>query len=314
MPQDSQKSKNSSKSPDAAKNSQNSKNSQNQIVSKQKVAENIANLILKDWKITHDFKTHQNTHKNTQQNNHQNTTQNHKPLKAVFFDVDGTLSRDSLLIMFIHMLSLKNILPTNQAKKIQQAKKAFVQREWEYDEYAQLIIDTVNTIHGLDYDTFTHILNMMFDEFGTKYYVITYILLKKLQDLGYKLIAVSGAPDFTLPEFFKRINLKVDHIFATKFIFENNVFVADDVTVVRGKGQFIKEQAQKLKIDLNQSIALGDTSSDISMFEAIKYPLAINPNYELATYCKQNNVPFVIERKNLVLYVKPSKENNVVIY
>jgi len=235
---------------------------------------------------------------------------NQRPI--VFFDVDGTLSRGNLLLMFMHTLSLKNVLPPKKAKKLLRAQREFKNRRWRFDTYEQAVIDSVEELAGLPKWLFDHIADVMLDEFGATYYVITMTLLKKLQELGFRLYAVTGAPNFILPKYFDRIGLEVDGIFATDFIFEDNVFSGRvNIDILQDKGGFISAKQEDLNFDIKQSVFLGDTEGDISLMEVVGMPLGINPNQVLVKFCKENGIPFVVERKNLILLVDPKTDRVV---
>ena len=151
---------------------------------------------------------------------------------------------------------------------------------------------------------------LSFQEFGATYYVFTYKLLKILENLGYTLIAVSGSPDIVIEEYFKSIKIKPKYIWSTKFIFKDGIFTGEvDASVVADKGKYVLKKAKQYGIDLQQSIAIGDSGDDISLFRVVGRKAGINPNLELANFCIKEKVPIVIERKNFIVFLAEDKYN-----
>lgn len=228
-----------------------------------------------------------------------------KKKHAVFFDVDGTLSRQDNFASFIRFLALNRIVPSKHAHKIIKAHKNYRMRRWRFKTFIKHVIDTNKLLKGLPYWLLKRMLDLTFEEFGASYYIFTYTLLKKLQAQNFLLIAVSGSPDFILKNFFKIINLRVDYIWSTKYIFKKGLFTGEvDTSVISNKGAFVLNASEGLNIDLSTSIAMGDTGDDISLFSVVKNKVAINPNLELATYCKKHNIPMVVERKDVIAVIR----------
>ena len=66
----------------------------------------------------------------------------------------------------------------------------------------------------------------------------------------------------------------------------------------------IQRSAEKYNIDLSQSYAYGDTTGDLTMFNAVKTPFAINPTKELLTKLMENEelkekINVIVERKDV---------------
>ncbi len=220
---------------------------------------------------------------------------------AVFFDVDGTLSRDDGLELLISSLVKKNFLP----KKVGTFDYDLLRRSWKnrevsFNDYLKIVINQVQHIKNLSKDVLEEIVDEIQAESGN-YYLFTWLLLMRLKAMGYKLIAISGSPDFFLCKFLKKAGIFVDEMNSTKYIFENGLFTGKiDLTIIEDKGAFILKKYKK-KFDFSRCVALGDTLNDVKMLEKVGNAITINPTYELAKIAQKRKWPVAIERKDLIL-------------
>lgn len=220
---------------------------------------------------------------------------------AVFFDVDGTLSRDDGLELLISSLVKRDLLPKKIGKfDYNLMRSSYKNRDLAFNDYLKIVIDQIKHIKDLPKTTLDKIVDDLQSESGN-YYLFTWLLLMRLKAMGYKLITVSGSPDFLLYKFLKKAGIFVDEMNSTKYIFEKGLFTGKiDLTVIKDKGSFLLKNYEK-KFDLSKCIALGDTLNDVKMLEKVGKVITINPTYELAKIAKKRKWPIVIERKDLVL-------------
>jgi len=222
--------------------------------------------------------------------------------RAVFFDVDGTLCRDDSLEMLINATRQKGLLKegSRQLKTYDLARDAWKNRDMAFDDYIKLAIAEIRNLRGIPRRTLEETVDEIMLESG-RYYLFTWLLLLRLKTMGYKLIAISGAPDFMLPKFLKKAGVFVDEIHGTKYFFEDDKFTGEiDFSVIADKGEFIRSTYGE-KFDLEKCLVLGDTVNDSKMFEMVGRGVAINPTYEFAEIAQEKKWPIAVERKNLVL-------------
>ncbi len=134
--------------------------------------------------------------------NWQLPTPSNNQKQAVFFDVDGTLSRQDNFATFIRFLALNKIIPSDHAHRIIKAHKNYRIRRWRFKTFIKHVVTANKLLAGLPHWLLQRMLSLTFEEFGATYYIFTYNLLKELQRKGFLLIAVSGSPDFILKYFF----------------------------------------------------------------------------------------------------------------
>lgn len=227
-----------------------------------------------------------------------------KPVKnnvAVFFDIDGTVSRNDNLELLITEITKRDLLPCDKEAVVERARKLWKSRELDFKEYLKTVIDILPDLKFFSQDILNKISQDIINGQGGNFYLFPWMLLIRLKNLGYKLIAISGAPSFMAEKYLDKIGLFPWKIHSLKWIFKDNIFTGKiDLSILKDKGKFLeKEYANSL--DLTQCIALGDTASDISMLQKVGKAIAINPTYELAKKAIKQKWTILLERKDLVV-------------
>ena len=230
---------------------------------------------------------------------------------AAFFDIDGTLHRDSLMIEhFKKLIKFEVINDKYWYDQLKHTYEKWVKRKGEYDNYlleaAQIYIDSLKGVKReiIDY-TSDRVINLKFD----KVYRYTRAMIKWHVDMGHTVIFISGSPDFLVEKMSKMYDA-TDYI-GTKYIFEDGVFSGKIEPMWESKdknvaiGKFIK----KYDIDLSQCYAYGDTNGDLSMLKKVKHPVAINPTHELVYKIKSEpelseKISIIVERKDVIYNLK----------
>ncbi|MDY3006252.1 HAD-IB family hydrolase [Anaerococcus sp. AGMB00486] len=204
--------------------------------------------------------------------------------KAAFFDIDGTLFRNSLLIEHFYLLTKNNIID-NKAwyEYIKPLYQKYQDRKGSYEDYLDKasILYQKNLI-GLDKSTIDKYAKIAIDINKSKIYRITKNAIKYHKENGYKVFVISGSPDFLVKEFAKLYG--ADHTIATKYIFDEDKKFTGEIYPMwdsKNKEKSIDFLKDKYDIDLNNSHAYGDTNGDFSMFVKVGFAHAINPSYEL---------------------------------
>jgi phosphoserine phosphatase len=96
---------------------------------------------------------------------------------------------------------------------------------------------------------------------------------------------------------------------------ENNNFTGEIIRMwdSENKQKTIDEFVDKYGVDLDLSYSYGDTTGDLSMFNMVGNPIAINPNRDLLMSIKKNEellskIVVVVERKDLIYKLNPDVE------
>ncbi|MBU0981653.1 HAD-IB family phosphatase [Patescibacteria group bacterium] len=220
---------------------------------------------------------------------------------AVFFDIDGTVSRNDNLEMLITEITDRDLLPEDKECIVEKARMLWKNRDLDFEDYLKEVIEILPSLKLFSEDILEKIAEDVVSGRGGHYHLFPWMLLLRLKMMGYKLIAVSGAPSFMAKKYLSKIGLFPWALHSSEWIFDDGVFTGEiDLTILKNKGDFI-EKTYKDVFDLSNCIALGDTASDIPMLEKVGKAIAINPTFALAQKAEKEKWTVLLERKDLVI-------------
>lgn len=183
--------------------------------------------------------------------------------KAVFIDVDGTLTDDTSGWEKVH---LRFDLEDEMNRNIDR----FFSGQIDYDEWA---LEDVSMWKGKSYREFQEALK---DPILREGAIEGVNLLKKA---GFDVILVSGGLD----EMVKHVatSVSADQYYSNDIGHTNGVLNGTvTIKVGNSKSDVIKEIAKKYHYDLEKCGAIGDNVNDIGMFNLVAYAVAINAEKE----------------------------------
>jgi HAD superfamily hydrolase (TIGR01490 family) len=227
---------------------------------------------------------------------------------AAFFDIDGTLYRDSLMIEHFKKLLKYDILDealwhTNVKHTYMNWKK----RRGNYDDYLlELAKIYTESLKGLEKSKMDFVTDQVVKLKGDKVYMYTRDKIKQHKKQGHLVFFISGSPDYLVSKMAELY--KITDSIGTKYYVDENGYYTGEVGAMWDSGskkKAIKCFATEYDIDLNQSYSYGDTNGDISMFRMTGHPVAINPTRELINQLKidpelASRVKIRVERKDVV--------------
>ena len=204
--------------------------------------------------------------------------------RAAFFDIDGTLFRNSLLIEHFLKLVEADILDKKiWTDEIGLLYSKYENRQGAYEDYLEKSsLAYQKSMVGLDKKVVDHYAQIVLKENKNKVYNITRNAVKKHLKNGDLIFFISGSPDFMVDDFSK-LYQATDSISTTYIFDENNKFSGKVLPMWDGKNKLkaVGKLQEKYDIDLEKSFAYGDTNGDITMFQLVGNPHAINPSFEL---------------------------------
>ena len=226
---------------------------------------------------------------------------------AAFFDIDGTLYRDSLMVEHFKKLLKYDIV--DQKAWFDNARDTFTnwdKRQGNYDDYLQEICDLyVESLIGLDKTCIDFTSDQVIKLKSERVYKYTRSRIKWHLENGHIVIFISGSPDFLVKRMAEKYN--VTDSTGTIYVFENDIFSGTVIPMwdSRSKNTAIDNFVIKYNIDLSKSFAYGDTNGDINMLRRVGNPIAINPTKELLTHIRNDNdlcknTQIIVERKDIV--------------
>ena len=203
---------------------------------------------------------------------------------AAFFDIDGTLFRNSLLIE--HFLLLAQI--NDKANKLWEEEikplyEKYKNRQGAFEEYLdKAAVLYKDALIGLDKQTIEEIAKVVINSNKHKTYNLTRKRVAWHLERGHKVFFISGSPSFLVDDFAK--HFKIDEAVSTIYEFDDkDIFTGGIIPMWdnRSKLDAIKKLTKKYDIDLKSSYSYGDTNGDITMMDMVGNPTAINPSWEL---------------------------------
>ena len=232
---------------------------------------------------------------------------------AAFFDIDGTLYRDSLLIEhFRKLIKYELIAKREWSEHLQTTYNNWDKRQGNYDDYMFEISDQyVNAITGLKKSDIDFASRQVIKLKADRVYKYTRSRIKWHKDQGHKVIFISGSPDYLVEKMAEKYG--VDDNIGSTYIEKNGKMTGEIVPMwdSKSKDWAIDVFVDKYDIDMSKSFAYGDTNGDISMLKRVGNPIAINPTRELLNQIGsikhlKDNARIIVERKDVIYELSPN--------
>ena len=227
---------------------------------------------------------------------------------AAFFDIDGTIYRNSLLIEHFKMLvKYEYINMMTWEGKVKEKFIKWEKRIGDYDDYLEELVETyVDALKNYSKADMDFVARRVIELKGDKVYKYTRDRIKYHFEKGHKVIIISGSPDFLVEKMAGKFGI-TDFRGSEYVIDENGVFTGEVKPMwdAKNKKRVIDEYCEKYNIDLSKSYAYGDTTGDFTMFKQVGNAVAINPARRLLLKIKKDKelmkkVTVVVERKDVI--------------
>lgn len=229
---------------------------------------------------------------------------------AAFFDIDGTIYRDSLLIEHFKKLIKYELIDLSQyERKVKESYKLWDERKGDYDAYLQDLTTTyVEAIRGLSLQYNNFIADQVVELKGNRVYKYSRDRIKWHKEQGHKVIFISGSPDFLVERMAKKMG--ADDFVGSHYITSESKLTGEVKPMwdTPNKIKAIDTFCEKYGLDLSQSYAYGDTNGDYGMLSLVGKPKAINPSKELIHNIKKNpdlahRAEIIVERKDVIYHL-----------
>ena len=222
--------------------------------------------------------------------------------KFAVFDIDGTLIRWQLYHAIVNRLATKGEISEKAYAKIHQARMTWKNRAYDtsFSDYeAVLVQQWITESKKLTYQQYLATVDEVVDEYIDQTYTYTRNLIRDLKNQGYFLLTISGSPREAVARIAEHYGF--DDFVAAEFqLDENKHFNGKASSPIFDKAGTLKNLVVKHGLDFADSVAVGDTASDIAMLELVEHSIAFNPEKELFQAAKKHGWPIVAERKNVI--------------
>ncbi|HEY5550081.1 MAG TPA: HAD family phosphatase [Candidatus Saccharimonadales bacterium] len=217
------------------------------------------------------------------------------------FDIDGTLIRWQLYHAIADAMVKLGYLAPHTYHVVKDARMDWKRRTGSdsFKSYEKQLIDTYEKVlKELTMEQFMKAADVVFHEYKDQVYTYTRDLITELKKKNYLLFAISGS-QIEIVEKISR-HWGFDDWVGTVYNYKGGRFTGTKIVASHDKAKALKELVNKHGASLKDSVAVGDSSSDIAMLEMAEKPIVFNPENELFKYAKGKAWKIVIERKNMV--------------
>ena len=217
------------------------------------------------------------------------------------FDVDGTLFRRGLLPALTRRLVNEGIFSERVREELSRDYYAWVERRGSYDTYDGLVVELfLRELKGVSVTELQRCARAEVEAHGRRLHMYTRDMAGRLKQAGYQLIAISGSPQEILDLFLKPLGF--ERAWGTVLAQDSRECYTGEVLhyPFRNKRQVLEGFLNDSAMDLEGSVGMGDTLSDVGFLELVRTPIAFNPNRNLFEVARQRGWPIVVERKDMI--------------
>lgn len=228
---------------------------------------------------------------------------------GAFFDIDGTLYRDSLMIEhFKKLLKYEVVDPSLWYGHVEKTYNMWKKRRGNYEDYMEELADIyVDAIKNLNKNDTAFITNQVIELKWDSVYQFTRDRIRYHQEQGHEVFFISGSPDYLVEAMAAKYD--VTECRGTKYLTdETGNFTGEIVRMWDAESKLvaIHELTEKYDLDLKSCFAYGDTNGDFTMLTSVGNGFAINPTRELLTRLKtEDHVRIIVERKDVIYELTP---------
>ena len=214
---------------------------------------------------------------------------------AAFFDIDGTIFRNSLLTEHFKKLIKYDLLDFSEYdRRVKEAFKLWDERVGNYDNYLGDLTGTyVDAIKGLPTKYNDFVADKVVELKGNKVYAYTRKMIKWHKAQGHLVIFISGSPDFLVSRMAKKWN-------ADDFC--GSTYHTDKSGILTGKISPMWDSKNKLK-SINSKLIISFTFIMIVTIITIRFFVNTNFKNSFEKYVDDSNkveINHLIDRKSVV--------------
>ena len=219
------------------------------------------------------------------------------------FDIDGTIARTSLLQQLVRVLVNRGKIDLGPAQEIENLLHDFRQRiaDDDFGDYMKKAVDIMfnGMPKGLTLEEYDEIIDVVVKMSLTHTYVYTRQLIQTLKRNNYFLISISGSEMRAVSTFSKALGFDV-WVGQVQYTNDGHKLTGGVQALGQPKDKILETIIKKFDLDTNNSMAVGDTSSDVSILNMVDNPVVFNPNQELFKIAREKGWMVVLERKDMV--------------
>lgn len=230
---------------------------------------------------------------------------------AAFFDIDGTIYRDSLNVEHYRTLLQFQMATPEEIAKAHHLSEAWKKRQTDYEEYVNTVVAYyVKALQDLEKVEIDFTAKYAIDRIYERIYRYTRKRLKYHKEHKHLILFISGSADFLVRQMASKYNA-TDYR-ASSYLFLDQKFTGrvEPMWDSKSKQNAMEELKEIYNIDMEGSYAYGDTHGDLAMLKMVGKPIAINPTRELIECLQEDGklrdkATIIVERKDAIYCMKP---------
>lgn len=239
------------------------------------------------------------------------------PMRPLFAsDIDRTLHPDVLGHLLWKTLSDQGLISRDvwYGETISRARTAWEHREIPHNQYSQTLVDEYfryEALKGMHPSQVIPVCEALAQEHGAHTCIFPRLLLAAVKHTGYFTVAISGSPQQIIDAFCQRWGFD-QAIGSELHTDEAGRFTSINELTVRhfhDKAGVIHRLLADQTLSLDQSIAIGDSATDLGMLRLVEYPIAMNPSAELLAAARKHHIPVVRECDDGVIVMLRSRND-----
>lgn len=224
------------------------------------------------------------------------------------FDIDGTIARTSLLQLIVKELVNRGQLDGAAAGDIERLLHDSRQRisDDSFGGYMSQAVEMLLQRSGgsLKLTDYQDAISAVVNSLTANTYVYTRQLIDTLRKNNFFLIAISGSEQRAVQSVAAKLGFDTCAA-GVYYVDDGHKLTGEIKRFSSNKQEVLKVIVEKHGLNPKGSLAVGDTSSDISMFEFVQQPIAFNPNQALFKLARERGWMVVLERKDMVYGLQP---------
>ena len=235
---------------------------------------------------------------------------------VAFFDIDGTIFRNSLMIQhFKKLIKYEVVDPAIWYTRVKKLYHDWESRYGDFEEYLEVLAEVyIDQLKGVNKSYIEFIANQVINVNGDMVYKYSRDQIEWHKKQGHKLFFISGSPDFLVSKMAEKY-AATEYRGTVYKVDEKNEFTGEIIKMwdSESKQKILNELILKYDVDLDNSYAYGDTTGDLSMLKMVGNPVAINPNRPLFLTIRDNKelsekISIIVERKDVIYKINSNTE------
>lgn len=224
-----------------------------------------------------------------------------KKTKLAVFDIDGTIFRKNLAFELINELAWLKIFKREIRDKLVELYSQWLDHKGTYEEYRKALVNLyVENIKGCHENDIKKASRIVVPFFKDRTYIFANKLIRTLKKKNYCIVAISGSPSEIVEEYNRYLQL--DAVFGSVYEKNEKGFYTGNAVFepTINKGNVMKQYAVENGLTFEDSYGVGDTESDATFLDIVKYPIAFNPNLNLKKIAEEKGWEIVVEKKDVI--------------